>query len=577
MKKLIERINIHYIAVFFTLLLIIGYLFTKWKKIMIIGPSIPAELKSLPIYAMWSVTRVSAAYLVSLIFSIAYGYLAASSKRAEDFMIPVLDILQSIPVIGFFPAAIHFFITLTRGDRLGVELASIFLIFTGQAWNMAFGVYESIKSIPNDLLESANSFGLGRWLLIKKIIVPATIPKLVYNSIMSWAGGWYFLIACEIIAIGPISYELPGLGSFLVKTAEGGRFDLTFAGLIVLLIIIISSHIFIWKPLSVWSEKFRYEFVSPFAMETESAIVGLYRDIWMLMRKGLISIRTHMFVPLNRFSRFFSPKVNFQTREIISSIKAPLYYIFRSILKASLIIIGLIIFIKTFSGVLSSLLKPWPYETVYIPLAILYSIVRLTVAYLIALSWTFPLALWVERNPHILRIALPLSEIGAAVPATALFPFILLFVIDLPGGTNLASIILVLTGMQWYLLFNLLAGISAIPADIKEAAYSLGLGKRLYWQKILIPAIFPSFITGSITAWGGGWNALIISEYFVYRDKGYSVFGIGSMLDEATYIHGDTTMLIICLISMVCTIIILNRFFWRKLYNYSIERFRLEY
>lgn len=577
MRKFIGRINIYYIASFFIILLIIGFLFTGWKRITIIGPSIPAGLRNLPYYSIWSIIRVSIAYLISLIFSIIYGYAASSSKRAESFMIPILDILQSIPVLGFFPAAIHFFISLTNGDRLGVELASIFLIFTGQAWNMAFGVYESIKSIPDDLLEGAHSFGLNKWISFKKIILPATIPKLVYNSIMSWAGGWYFLIACEIIAIGPVSYELPGLGSFLIKTVEEGRFSLTIAGLLTLLSIVLLSHIFIWKPLSVWSEKFRYEFVSPFALHTESAIAGLYRDIWMIMRKGLISLRKPILFIKKGFIKIIPVKTELLIFRLMSAIKGPLFNLLRGLLKAAFIIFFVIITIKAFLGVLSSLLRPWPYETIYIPLAILCSIIRLAVAYFLALSWTLPLALWVERNPHILRIALPLSEIGASIPATALFPFIVLFVINVSGGLNLASILLVLTGMQWYLLFNLLAGIISIPADIKEAAYSLGLGKRLYWKKILIPAIFPSFVTGSITAWGGGWNALIISEYFVYKERAYSVFGIGSMLDEATYVHGDTTMLLICVISMICTIIILNRFFWRKLYDYSIEKFRLEY
>ena len=225
---------------------------------------------------------------------------------------------------------------------------------------------------------------------------------------------------------------------------------------------------------------------------------------------------------------------------------------------------------------LHSLAPPWPEQAYHIPLYLLFSMLRLLAAYALSLIWTVPLALWVGESPRVARVVTPLAEIGASLPATALFPLIVVGVIRFAGGMNLASVLLVITGMQWYLLFNLIAGVRSIPGELKEAARALGLSRWMTWKRLVLPAILPSLITGSITAWGGGWNALIVSEYLVYREKVYSVRGIGSLLDNATYVSGDRQLILLTLVSLTATIVLLNRFIWRRAYALASDRYRIE-
>ncbi len=231
---------------------------------------------------------------------------------------------------------------------------------------------------------------------------------------------------------------------------------------------------------------------------------------------------------------------------------------------------GLVALVKTLS-------QPWPSDAKQIPEAIVLSTIRMTVAYAISLAWTVPCALAASENPRFNRVLSPIAEIVGSMPATALFPLIVVFVIEITGGMNLASILLILTGMQWYLLFNLLAGINQVPEDLKEAARAFGLSRVARWRKLILPAVTPSLITGSITAWGGGWNALILSEYFVYKDHTYQVLGIGSLLDAATYRSGNGVMILLSLLSMIAVVLLLNRLMWRPLYNLATERYRLDY
>ncbi len=516
------------------------------------------------------------AYFLSLIFSLTYGYAAATRRRAEKIMIPLLDILQSVPVLGFFPAAVYFFINLFKGDRLGIEIASIFLIFTGQAWNMAFGVYESVTTLPNDANEAVTSLGGRGWLRYKCLIFPTCIPKLVYNSIMSWAGGWYFLIACEIIAIGPVNYKLPGLGSFLIQSTEQGKLGLTFLGLGALILLIIVLDIFIWRPLSVWSEKFRYEFaVSTVPVRTFTLLPGMrHIKIYRFIR-----MRTKHFWRIR-----ISPLIR-RIDRISESIKRTacsdtFQKIFRLSKRITLYILTIFFVYGTFivlKFTVRTISQPWPEEVSSIPLAIVYSILRLSIAYIISLAWTLPVAVLIGENEKASRVLTPVIEIAASIPATALFPLIVFIAIRFLGGMNFASVLLVLTGMQWYLLFNLIAGVKNIPGDLKEAAKAMGLSRFQYWKKLLIPAIYPSLITGSITGWGGGWNALIVSEYMVYNQKVYSVLGIGSLLDYATYISKNSTLMVLSLVTMVTVVVLSNRFIWRRLYLRASAKYKIEY
>ncbi len=535
----------------------------------VIRPHLNVQLSNLPYYAFCSFYRMLAAYIVSLIFAVSYGLAAARSRRNERILIPAIDIAQSVPVVGFFPAAIYFFVALAGGSRVGVELAAIFLIFTSQAWNLALGVYEAIKTIPVDSLEALDSFGVTGWMRLKRLYLPASVPKLVYNSILSWVAGWYFLIACEIIAVGPAHYKLPGLGSFLMEAADKGRSGELVAGLITLLVIIVLMDVLVWQPLSIWAQKFRYEFAA-----SESAGTT---QIYDLIASLGVNVRRHMRALIHPLTLAFARLTRSAPAQWLGALAQRIARPARIVTIAALVALvvyglgdGLVALVRMLRG-------PWPADARMIPAAAGASIVRLMIAYAISLAWTLPCTLVASDNPRLDRLIAPLAEIAGSMPATALFPVIVLFVIRLTGDMNLASVLLILTGMQWYLLFNLLAGARQVPADLKEAARSFGLRRFATWRKVTVPALSPSLVTGSITAWGGGWNALILSEYFIYRGHHYEVLGLGALLDRATYETGNGTMILLSLLSMVLIVMGLNRLLWRPLYNYATQTFRVDY
>ncbi len=537
------------------------------------GPRFSVSVRHLPYYAFCSFYRMLAAYVLAMVFSVAYGMAAARGRMWERIMIPAIDIAQSVPVIGFFPAAVYFFVALAHGSRLGVEMAAVFLIFTSQAWNLALGVFESMRTIPDDSRDALEAFGASGWLRFRRLALPACVPKLVYNSILSWVAGWYFLIACEIITVGPSHYRLPGLGSYLMEAADRGRSGEIVAGLATLLLVIVLMDLVVWQPLTVWAEKFRYEFASGAASEPMGSLgmlhalsalgPAVYRGVRLVLRPPAVVLRALLAA---------LPSLNPQTRARVARAARAAGY--------SALVALLALFIYALFAGLAALVRalrgPWPAQARLIPAATGASMIRMVVAYAISLGWTLPCALAAANSPRFRRWLAPLAEIVGSMPATALFPLIVLFVVEVTGGMNLASILLILTGMQWYLLFNLLAGVNQIPEDLKEAARAYRLSKFATWRKLTVPALVPSIVTGSITAWGGGWNALILSEYFTYRGKTYQVLGLGALLDAATYESGNSVMILLSLLSMVVVVVGLNRLMWRRLYNVATERYRMD-
>jgi len=550
-------------------------LFFAYRRhaVLLPKPRLSVSIRRLPYYAFCSYYRMLAAYTVALIFSLIYGPTAASSRTAERVLLPAIDIAQSVPVVGFFPAAIYFFVAIAHGGRLGVELAAIFLIFTSMAWNMALGVFESVRTIPADSLEALEAFGASRWLRLRRLILPACVPKLVYNSILSWMAGWYFLIACEIITAGPAhSYQLPGLGSFLMSAADKGRSGELVAGLLVLLAIIVLMDATVWQPLSNWAEKFRYEFAASSEPMRSLGMLDALNAVGPAITRMMRSLMRPLFRSMRRALSSTPP---FNPAAHPGMVRAANFAQIAAlagfaVLLAYAVIEGMVALVRT-------LLEPWPAVTKLIPAATGVSLLRLSVAYLISLAWTVPCAIAASESQRFARRLTPIAEIIGSIPATALFPLIVVFVIRITGGMNLASILLILTGMQWYLLFNLLAGVSQIPADLKEAARAFGLSRLATWRKLTIPAMIPSLLTGSITAWGGGWNALILSEYFVYRGRTYRVFGLGALLDDATYQAGSGVMILLTLLSMVLVVVLLNRLVWRRFYDVATERYKVDY
>ncbi len=558
----------------FLLIAVFVALFFAYERhgVKLHAPRIHVAIRNLPYYAFCSFMRMLVAYGFSLVFAIVYGLLAGTSRTYERVLIPAIDIAQSVPVVGFFPAAIYFFVSLAHGSRIGVEMAAVFLIFTSQAWNMALGVYEAVRTLPTDSVEALEVFGASGWLKLRRLLIPACVPKLVYNSILSWVSGWYYIIACEIITAGPAHYQLPGLGSYLMTAADKGRTGEIIAGLLTLLAIIILMDVIIWQPLSLWAERFRYEFaastepIRSLGMLDALGSIGptVLRLIQTVSRPIARTVRG-AFVSVRPFNPAEHPALRRIARWLKLAAQAAIFFFI-----AWGLIDGMVALLRT-------LVRPWPAEVRQIPLATAASFGRIVLAYAISLAWTVPCAIAASESQRFARRLAPIAEIVGSMPATALFPLIVLFVIKLTGGMNLASILLIITGMQWYLLFNLLAGVSQVPSDLKEAARSFGLSRAATWRKLTLPAVLPSLITGSITAWGGGWNALILSEYFVYRDRTYQVFGLGALLDDATYRTDNSLMILLTLLSMVLVVIVLNRVVWRRLYDLAADRYRIEY
>ncbi len=563
-----ERINVENLFIELLILFaLIGFAYVFYKKEVSLSPVVATlTVKELPYYMFRSLTRMFFAYIAALVFSLIYGFAAATSKKREAIMLPILDILQSVPVLGFFPAAIFFFIAIIPNRMLGVEIASIFLIFTSQVWNMAFGVYESITTIPKDLKEAYSFFDPEGRLAFARLYFPATIPKLVYNSMVSWSNGWYFLVACEIFAVGNASYRLPGIGSFIMEAASQSKISLTLLGISTLVVVIVLLDLFIWKPLSQWSRRFRYS-MSP-GEEEEAEVWEVVSIFWEFVGNVLRKIRKLIFkeegIQIFAFHGFLKKRF----------VKQFLFY-FNKVVFIGVLVLSAILFYKIFT-VIPKFFESLKFSYFLISAkAIGYSFVRLLIAYLISIAWTIPVAVFLFYHQKSAKVLSPVLQVMASIPAVSFFPLLLYYLIKVPHGLDITAVLLILTGMQWYILFNAYGGLKAIPNDLKEVVDSMGLKRFLKFKRLLFPASLPSLMTGTITAWGGGWNALIIAEYIVLNGKTYSVTGIGSLLDSSLA-QGKQTLFTVALFMMVITIFLINHFVYRPLYDRISERFNME-
>jgi len=529
--------------------------------IVIYGAVTGSDVVDLPVLAGFSLSRLAVAYLLALAFAIAYGHAAATSGRRSAILLPILDVLQAVPILGFFPAAILFFVTITGAHPIGLEFAVVFLIFTSMAWNMAFGVYESLTMVPRDLVEAADSFGLSGSQRFSRLEFPAMVPKLVYNSILSWSNGWFFLVASEIFTAGSATYVRPGLGSFLALQAIEGDVGGIAAGLIMLVTVVLLLDIFVWRPVAVWSERFKLDPTG----RAEPTLVTYERLRWLPTFPTLRRSISKVFAPVGARVATASARIEGaydRHRGVV-----------RTVMAIDWIMAGAIAVLVIYVAV-TGLLRFG--ETTCVPCvqslpeAAALSLSRLAIGYAIAVAWTLPVAAAIARRAALDRVATPAVEVLAALPATAFFPVVVGIAIGRLGAVDAAVIVLVTLSMQWYLLFNLLAGVKSIPSQFEEAARSYAVRGRLYWRRVLLPALLPSFITGSITAWGAGWNALIIAEYIPFGGVPFQVLGLGALLAEATLaIPSDPVVIVLSIATMVAIVLAMNRLVWRPLYRRS--------
>jgi NitT/TauT family transport system permease protein len=516
---------------------------------------------ALPAYALYSLVRIFAAYILSLFFAITYGYAAARLSRAEPVLIAILDILQSIPVLSFLPGVMLAMMALFPSRQLGIEMGSIILIFTGQVWNMAFSFYSSMKSIPRELYEVASIFNYGRWQRFTQLELPYGVIGLLWNSIVSVAGGWFFLMACEMFILGDRDFRLPGLGSWLQRAAGNGDGRAIFEGLAVMIIIIVLIDQLVWRPLIAWSDKFKFEQVETMG-HSSNPILNLIR------RSRLVSFFSSALETGSGRARMRFSKT---TGAIRFSPDRPARraagYV---ILLVALALAGFGAFrvIVVLAGIPAG---EWG-ETLK---QAAFTFLRVNAALLIAITWTVPAGVAIGFNPRLARIAQPLTQIVASVPATALFPVLLLGLTRMGGGIGIASILLMLLGTQWYILFNVIAGTLAIPGEFREVGKVFNFGRNQRWKTIILPAIFPYLVTGLITASGGAWNASIVAEYFHLRGKVFSTPGLGSQISRATDAGHFDTLLLSTLV-MAAIVVTTNRLVWRRLYRVAQTRYRLE-
>jgi NitT/TauT family transport system permease protein len=512
---------------------------------------------------MFSVLRIALAYAVSLSFGVVYGYIAAYRRGAEQFMIPLLDILQSIPVLSFLPVVILSMVALFPSRQLGIELGSILLIFTGQVWNLAFSFYSSVKSIPQEMHEVAQVYRWNRWQRFVQMELPYAAIGLVWNSMMSVAGGWFFLIACEMFVLGDRDLRLPGLGSYLETAANAGNTRAIAWGLAVMIGAIVLIDQIIWRPVIAWAEKFKFEQVEA-SVVPHSPVLDLLRRSRILPLAAAVSVG-----PAREYlGLYFARK---HTSDLTSR---------RS--SGTIRWIRRVMFVAAVPGIAYALVK------IAILLAALTgpelgsifwgagaTFVRVNVTLVLAGLWTIPVGVAVGLNPKLSAIAQPIAQVAASVPATALFPIILLALIRLGGGLGIGSIVLLLLGTQWYILFNVIAGAAAIPADLKEVSKIFRFRRWERWRQLLLPGIFPYLVTGFVTASGGAWNASIVAEYFRFRGQTFSTTGLGAVISRATE-GGNFPVLLASTILMAAMVVTMNRLVWRRLYRLAATKFKME-
>jgi NitT/TauT family transport system permease protein len=516
--------------------------------------TIDLSFTALPKYTFFSMSRGLLGYCLSLAFSLVWGFWAAKDKAAERCLIPILDILQSIPILGFMPGLILLLVGLFPNSNTGLEFAAIVMIFTSQAWNMAFGVYHSIRIIPQDKIDCAASYRFSRWQKIKWLELPSTVISLIWNSIMSMAGGWFFLVVNEAFQLGNKDFRLPGLGSYMSVAANQGDIPAMIGAIVAMVTLIVFLDTVLWKPLVAWSQKFRVEETAnqtpPCSLMlqvlTHSSLVGkLSQGI-----RGLIDL---------------FPKGKLRAPKGTPSSKIFSHTCLGLLL--TLVAIGLFFLLRQVTQIE---LGQW----VELGKGTLLTLGRVLLCLLIGTLIALPLGLKVGLSETLSRRLEPLLQIAASFPATLLFPILILLLHKAGISLNIGSIVLMMMGTLWYILFNVIAGTKAIPTDLKEVSAVFKWKKTQRLFHFYLPAIFPYLITGLISAAGGAWNASIVAEYVTYQDELLTVPGIGSMIRLSAQ-NGQIPLLIASILSMSFVVVLINYQVWLRLYHYSEKRFSL--
>jgi NitT/TauT family transport system permease protein len=533
------------------------------------SPEISTDIRNIPYYAGRTVLRMWVAFGFSLLFTFAVGYAAAKNRVARSIILPTLDILQSVPVLGFLSITVTGFMALFPGSLLGVECASIFAIFTGQVWNMTFGFYHSLVTIPNDLQEAATNFRLSRWQRFETLEVASSMHSLIWNSMMSFGGGWFFVAQSEAITVLNKNIKLPGLGSYMATAVQKGDNTAAVWAIVAMLAVILASDQLIWRPLLAWADKFKMELVES----------GQKPGSWLysfLRRAYLFSwIEEKILEPVS--DAFTRLKIRLSALRVIP--ENPRKLASRWAFRLFGMVVGVYLSYQVILGVIAAVDAVYNHVSwgefghlCFLGLLTMGRVALMTV--MATLIWT-PIGVWIGSKPNIARLAQPFAQIAASFPVNMTFPFVVGWFVAAHIGINWGSILLIAMGTQWYILFNVIAGAMAIPNDLKEAARTYGLKSWELWRTLILPAIFPFWVTGACTAAGGAWNASIVAELATWGDTTLKADGLGAYIAEVTQ-KGDTPM-IICSIAVMCVfVVVTNKLLWRRLYDYAEKRFHLD-
>ncbi len=515
----------------------------------------------LPGYALRTTLRMFAALACSLLFTFTYATWAAKSRRAGRVLVPVLDILQSVPIIGFLTFTVVFFMSLFPGRVLGVELAAIFAIFTSQAWNMAFSLYQSLKTVPADLRECAISFHLSPWQTFWRMEVPFAMPGLVWNTMMSMSGGWFFVVASEAVTVGDTTWKLPGIGSYVAQALEEKDVGAVFYAIGAMLVVILAYDQLLFRPLVAWSSKFRFEMTA--GAEAE--------DPWMLKllrRTRVLSASLDAFgAAINaatglRLSR--RPAARARGRRPASRLGDNVWLALLAAAVAAALwkIVGYVSASLTWGDLGEALLDG------------LYTMVRVIILMVLATALWVPVGVWLGLRPTWARRAQPVAQFLAAFPANLFFPIFVIAIVHWSLNRDVWLTPLMVLGTQWYILFNVIAGAAAFPGDLLEASKNFRVGGWLWWRRVILPGIFSYYVTGAITASGGCWNAAIVAEVVSWGRDRLVAHGLGAYIANASASTAPdaTAKVVLGVVVMSGFVLMFNRMVWRPMYGYAARR-----
>jgi len=525
-----------------------------------IVPHVDLDPRNLPYYAARSTLRMFVALFFSILFTLVYGYFAARNKRAERVLVPLLDILQSVPVLGYLSIIITGFIALFRGSLLGLEAAAIFAIFTSQAWNITFSFYQSLKSIPRELQEAADSYRLSGWQRFVQIDVPTSMIGMVWNAMMSFGGGWFFLAASEAITVLNQNYTLPGVGSYVAAAvAKQDMPALGWAVLTIAVVIVLVDQLF-WRPVVAWADRFRFE-QSAAAESPQSWVYDIIRaaNIPVLAGRAWAPVADTIARALSALTA-----VRLGSRE-----PAPENAASERMFNIALILVVIGLSLVALRFILTTVGAPEVLKVFGLGLA---TMARVAVLLIFAtVIWT-PVGVAIGFNPRLARTLQPVVQFLSSFPSNFIFPFATLAFIKFNIPINLGAILLMALGAQWYILFNAIAGAQSIPTELREMADDCDLRGWRRWRRLVIPGIFSSLITGAITASGGAWNASIVSEVVSWGNTTLTATGLGTYITDATT-KGDWPRIILGVSMMSIFVVAVNRTVWRPLYRYAEKRF----